>query len=202
METAIPKWFHYLESQGISQFWLSGLEASTVCDFSSRCPRVGLFLDFLENEKHAQPSVQWYTSLNVPVWYPWTNRHQQAVNQHPELAYLQPPPEVLQAATTMTIRTPTAILPSALLPSALPPSALPPSSSSHEPPSPNSFFDDDQPCQGSSGAHFQASRKAYIATQPWSKFLCARDERNKKKNGKGNTSAAPDSYQLRKKAPN
>src|SRR5271156_5263902 len=159
METAIPKWFHYLESQGISQFWLSSLEASTVCDFSSRCPRVGLFLDFLENQKDSQPSVQWLTSLNVPVWYPWTNRHQKAVEQRPELAYLQPPPELLQAATTFTIRTPTAILPSALLPSALLPSALlpsalPPSSSSaqllysHEPPSPTSFFDDDQPDQG------------------------------------------------------
>jgi hypothetical protein len=185
METAIPKWFHYLESQGISQFWLSSLEASTVCDFSSRCPRVGLFLDFLENEKDGQPSVQWYTSLNVPVWYPWTNRHQKAVKQRPELAYLQPPPELLQAATTFTIRTPTAILPSALLPSALPPSS---SSAqllhSHEPPSRNPFFDDDQPYQGthdSSGAHFQATQKAYIATQPWSKFFRARNELNKKK---------------------
>src|SRR5277367_4306683 len=182
METAIPKWFHYLESKGISQFWLSSLEASTVCDFSSRCPRVGLFLDFLENEKDGQPSVRWYTSLNVPVWYPWTNRHQKAVNQRPELAYLRPPPEVLQAATTMTIKTPTAILPLALLPLALlplalpplalPPLALPPSlSSSHEPPSLNSFFDDDQLYQGSSGAHFQASQKAYIGTQPWSKIF-------------------------------
>src|SRR5271156_3065774 len=167
METAIPKWFHYLESKGISQFWLSSLEASTVCDFSSRCPRVGLFLDFLENEKAGQHSVQWYTSLNVPVWYPWTNRHQKAVNQRPELAYLRPPPEVLQAVATMIVRTPTAILPSALLHSTLLPSALPPY--------------DDQPYQGSSGAHFQASRKAYIATQPWSKFFCARDELNKKK---------------------
>ena len=65
METAIPKWFHYLESQGISQFWLSSLEASTVCDFSSRCPRVGLFLDFLENEKDGQPSVQWCVDVGV-----------------------------------------------------------------------------------------------------------------------------------------
>src|SRR5271156_2023901 len=158
METAIPKWFHYLESKGISQFWLSSLEASTVCDFSSRCPRVGLFLDFLENEKDGQPSVQWYTSLNVPVWYTWTNPHQKAVNQRPELAYLRPPPELLQAATTITIRTPTAFLPSALPPSLSSAQPL----QSHEPPSPNSFFDGNQPYQrthDSSGALFQASRK-------------------------------------------
>ena len=53
----IPRWFSFLESQGIAQSWLSGLQSSTVCDFSRYCPRVGLFLDFLENEKHGQPLV-------------------------------------------------------------------------------------------------------------------------------------------------
>ena len=32
--TDIPRWFSFLESQGIAQSWLSGLQSSTVCNFS------------------------------------------------------------------------------------------------------------------------------------------------------------------------
>lgn len=180
----IPRWFSFLESRGIAQSWLCGLQSSIVCDFSSYCPRVGVFLDFLENQK-GQPSVSWYTSLNVPVWYPWTDRHQKAVRGDSRLAYLQPPPELLQAAATLIIRTPTAILPSSLLPSS---SAY---SQPHfrEPYSPSPLADNaplqetyhDSAVSTMSGADFLAAQKAYIETKPWLQFFQARDERNKNK---------------------
>ncbi|KAF8817374.1 hypothetical protein BYT27DRAFT_7247266 [Phlegmacium glaucopus] len=188
----IPKWFAYLKSKGISQSWLSSLQASTVCNFSRYCPRVGIFVDFLENQKDGQPQVKWYTSLNVPVWYPWTDRHQKAVRERPQLAYLQPPAELLQAAATIIIRAPTAILPSALLPSALLPST---STSAVAYPQlwehpPSQICDDEQQSHGTheglaasdvSRATFQAIRNAYIATKPWLKFFNTRDALNKKK---------------------
>src|SRR6202046_2905539 len=76
----IPRWFSFLESKGISQSWLCGMQSSVVCDFSPYCPRVGVFLDVLENPK-GQPSVEWYTSRHVPVWYPWTDKHSKAVRE-------------------------------------------------------------------------------------------------------------------------
>ena len=100
----IPKWFSYLESKGIPQSWLCGLQALIVCNFSSRCPHVRIFLDFLENQKHGQSQVKWYTTLNIPVWYPWTPIHQKAVEKDAQLGYLQPPAELLQAAATFVIQ--------------------------------------------------------------------------------------------------
>jgi hypothetical protein len=187
----IPRWFPSLESKGIPQSWLCSLQASTVCNFSSRCPRVGLFLDFLDIQKD-QPEVKWYTRLNIPVWYPWTARHEKAVKETPQLGYLQPPLDLLQTAATFIIRNPTAILPSALLTFS---SAQPfPPSSAHPLPShpqspcaPRRFFDEQQPYQGmddgsaASGANLQATRMAHIATKPWLKFFQARDELNKTK---------------------
>jgi len=186
--TDIPRWFPFLESQGIAQSWLCGMRSSMVCDFSKYCPRVGVFLDFLENRK-GQPTVDWYTSLNVPVWYPWTNKHQKAVKENPQLAYLQPPPELLQAAATFLIQTPTAILPSALLPADPRPPTYP-ELLPYQPPPPDPVLDNEQPYQENqdssassnmSGADFQATRNAYIATKPWLQFFQARDDRNKKK---------------------
>src|ERR1700734_2134309 len=82
-DTGVPRWFSFLESHGIPQSWLCSLHASTLCDFSGHCPRVGLFLDFLENPKsnQPQPQVKRDTSLNVPVWHRWTTLHQSAVKE-------------------------------------------------------------------------------------------------------------------------
>ena len=180
LNIGIPRWFSYLESEGIPQSWLCSLRASTVCDFSSRCPRVGVFLDFLENHKGRQPEVKWYTFLNVPVWYPWTASHGKAVKERRELEYLQPPPELLQAAATIVIRTPTAILPSALLPSVALPSS-PTYLQSYEPFSPQPDLVEQQGMPSMSGSDFLANRNAYIATKPWRDFFQAREELNKKK---------------------
>ena len=179
-KTNIPWWFSFLKSQGITQSWLCGMQSSMVCDFSLYCPCVGVFLDFLENQKH-QPSVDWYTSLNVPVWYPWTDKHQKAVKENPQLTYLQPPTELLQAAATFLIQTPTPFLPSALLPAH-------PQPQSHGPQSPHPFhneqsYQETHDCSLLSNmwADFQATRNAYIVTKPWLQFFQARDDCNKKK---------------------
>jgi hypothetical protein len=180
----VPRWFSYLESQGIPQSWLCSLQASTVCDFSSRCPRVGIFLDFL-NDRNRQPQVKWYTFLNIPVWYPWTASHEKAVKGKPQLEYLQPPAELLQVAATIVIRTPTAILPSALLPSSSAPPSFPPHPQSYERHSPQPLFDDQQLYQemhdNTSGTDFKAIQDAYIATKPWQIFFQARELLNQKK---------------------
>jgi hypothetical protein len=184
----VPRWFSYLESHGIPQSWLCSLRASTVCDFSSRCPRVGVFLDFLEDHNGRQPQVKWFTFLNIPIWYPWTASHENAVKQRRQLEYLQPPAELLQVAATFIIRTPTAILPSALLPS----SAhlySPAHSQSYESHSPQPVFDEQQSYQGmhdntsdnTSGTDLLAIQKACIATKPWLKFFQARERLNQKK---------------------
>jgi hypothetical protein len=178
----IPRWFIYLENRGIPQDWLCGLQTSTVCDFSSRCPRVGLFLDFLEDHKGRQPQVKWYTFLNIPVWYPWTAKHEKAVTgkQRRELEYLQPPAEVLQVAATILIRTPTAILPSALLPPSASPSSAPPPPCSAPSPSP-AHSESHEPHSPQPASDLRTIQLAIIATKPWQKFFEARDELNKKK---------------------
>jgi hypothetical protein len=86
----IPRWFAYLQSHGIPQSWLCILQASTVYDFSSRSPHVGIFLDFLEDHMCHQPHVKWYMFLNIPVWYPWTARHEKEIKQKQQLEYLWP----------------------------------------------------------------------------------------------------------------
>ena len=147
---------------------------------------MGVFLDFLENQKNGQPLVSWYTSLNVPVWYPWTDRHQKAIKGRPQFAYLQPSPELLHAAATILIQVPTAILPLNLLPSSLP------QPQSYEPPLMSSLPNNKQPYEGthdgSSASNRQVAQNTYIATKPWSKFFKFYDEQNKKKIGKNNTS--------------
>ena len=186
LNIGIPRWFTYLESKGIPQSWQSSLQGSTVCDFSSRCPRVGIFLDFLDDHKGRQPQVNWYTHLNIPVWYPWTTSHEKAVQEKPRFGHLQPPVELLQVAATFVVRSPTAILPSALLPSSSPPHPQP-----HGPRSPQPIFDEQQqqPNQrmdnssssDMTAAVFGTKQAAYIATKPWLEFFQARDELNKKK---------------------
>lgn len=138
----------------IAQSCLCSLQASTLCDFSSHCPRVGILLVFFEDRKD-QLQVKLYTSLSI-----------------------QPPSELLQVAATFVIRTPTAILPSALLPSSSVPQVfrlLQPIHShtdlarrSHRQPYQGTH--DASAVSNISGTDFQA---AYIATKPWLNFFQA-----------------------------
>jgi hypothetical protein len=89
IETAHEDWFSRLVEKEVPQDWLSAVQSSIVCDFSQHCPRVGTFLD-IQNPESEQPSVEWFYSWDIPVWYcPGRGNPK-----------LQPPPHLLQLATT------------------------------------------------------------------------------------------------------
>ena len=98
IETFQGDWFSYLSEKECPQDWLSGVQSSMVCDFSWHCPRVGTFLD-IENPKDEQPSVEWFYSWNIPVWY-------RPGSSNPKHSYLQPPAHILQRATTFLTNSP------------------------------------------------------------------------------------------------
>jgi hypothetical protein len=89
IETAHEDWFSRLVEKEVPQDWLSDVQSSIVCDFSQHCPRVGTFLD-IQNPQSEQPSVEWFYSWDIPVWY-------RPGHGNPKL---QPPPHLLQLATT------------------------------------------------------------------------------------------------------
>ncbi|KDR77508.1 hypothetical protein GALMADRAFT_138610 [Galerina marginata CBS 339.88] len=139
-------WFAVLAKEGVPQAWLSAIQASIICDFSRRCPRVGTFLNIL-NPEPDQPSVEWLYSWDIPVWYCPSG------TGHHKLRHLQPPPHILQAATTFISKTP-----SLLPPPPLSPRRQPQEYSRHE---------------------YKDVLKAYLATKPWQPFFIAREQRNK-----------------------
>ncbi|KAF8881965.1 hypothetical protein CPB84DRAFT_1851432 [Gymnopilus junonius] len=98
-------WFAVLVNHEVPQDWLSAIQSSIICDFSQQCPRIGTFLD-IHNPHPDQPSVEWFYSWNVPVWYCPGSGHDQ-----PKLEYLQPPLHLLQAVTTFISKVPSPTLP-------------------------------------------------------------------------------------------
>jgi hypothetical protein len=69
---AIFNWLQYLVDVGIPQTWFSGFHQSGLCNFLQTSCRVGVFIDWLEKDV-SRPSLEFFTCLNVPVWYPWTS---------------------------------------------------------------------------------------------------------------------------------
>ena len=99
-----------------------------------------------------QPPVEWFISHHVPVWYPWTRAHAQA-SSNARFAYLWPLVEILQAATTF--------------------SPIPPPSQSRQQPA---LINPAPPTTANMNAdmsqkEFNATRKAYIRTEPWTSFF-------------------------------
>ena len=104
---SIPEWVKLLANEGFPQVWLSGVMASSICNFSSHIPRAGIFLDPLRKEKYSkQPPVDFFCAYHVPVWYPWTSHHATEARFDARIARLAPPPELLQAATSWITRSP------------------------------------------------------------------------------------------------
>jgi len=68
-EDAIPTWWKILEDRGCEEFWLSGIYCFNVPNLSASVPRVGMFLN-LEDRSSDLPSVEWFVTHNIPVWYP------------------------------------------------------------------------------------------------------------------------------------
>jgi hypothetical protein len=144
IETFREDWFSYLVEKECPQDWLSAVQSSMICDFSWHCPRVGTFLN-IQNSEPEQPSVEWFYSWNIPVWYcPGSG--------NPKFGHLQPPPHILQLATTFFSKTPS------------------PSRASSSPP-PAEY----------SGREYEKAQKAYVATKPWDAFFAAREVNRQKK---------------------
>jgi hypothetical protein len=196
---AIPDWFQYLVDKGISQTWLSGFHQSGLCNFSLTSLRVGVFIDWLEKDI-SRPSLEFFTSLNVPVWYPWTTELGNLVARNPALANLRPPPEQLQVATTYIMQRPSTVSQlfgvsdlSAYSSSPLATHAS--SSSTHyplqypvsdppeSPPQSQSPASPVQPLGRADMSHAQllAARLAHAKTKPWLPFFEAREARNSEK---------------------
>jgi hypothetical protein len=153
IETFREDWFSYLNRKECTQDWLSAVQSSMVCDFSWHCPRVGTFLN-VQNPEEEQPSVEWFYSWDIPVWYrpgPGSPSH------------VQPPPHILQLATTSLSRSPSPSRASS--PSSAPPPPRAPSPLRAPSPSPTKY----------SGHEYEKAQKAYIATKPWEAFFAARE---------------------------
>ena len=166
---AISDWFSMLAEKDIPQIWLNDFGRSTVCNFSENCPRARIILDWLNTDKNlTKPPVEWFTSHHVPVWYPWTRNHINACSK-PQFAYLQPPVEVIQMATTLS------------------PIPLPSQSRQHLSLQQPTTRNTGQPATSNTTAptainasthmsqkEFNAARNAYLKTKPWAPFFEAR----------------------------
>ncbi|KDR65530.1 hypothetical protein GALMADRAFT_23072, partial [Galerina marginata CBS 339.88] len=119
-------WFSILAAGGLPQAWLSSLQSSIVCDFSSFCPRVGTFLNILHPQPD-QPPVEWFYYWNISVWYYWGSGN-------PKLGHLQPPAHILQAATTFISKAPSSSSLPAVPPTSHSPTSYPP------PPTKNAYL--------------------------------------------------------------
>ena len=100
IETVHEDWFSYLVEHKCLQDWVSAVQ-SMICDFSWHCPHVGTFLN-IQNPQPQQPSVEWFYSWDIPVWYI-------PGGGNPELAHLQPPPHILQMVMTFILKAPSSL---------------------------------------------------------------------------------------------
>jgi len=116
-----PLWVELLAKDGFPQVWLSGVLASTICNFSPNNPRTGIFLDPFRKYKYTrQPDMEFFFAYNVPVWYPWTSPYANEARFDPKIARLAPPPELLQAATSWITQPPSEMSANATNPPNLP----------------------------------------------------------------------------------
>lgn len=92
------------QSVGLDQCWLDLLLQSTVTHYDVE--RTGVFLDLEVQAKTPhhlrQPDPTWFCQYNIPVWYPWTAKH----NKNEQWADLAPPTHQIQVATTFLSKSP------------------------------------------------------------------------------------------------
>jgi hypothetical protein len=105
LDAKFPFWFTFLSQQQYSQVFLSALRSSQVDTFSATVERVGAFVQLLHATRE-QPSVDWFCSYHVPVWYPWGERESRASLTDTSLARFAPSSYILQNATTFITRSP------------------------------------------------------------------------------------------------
>ena len=171
---AISDWFNLLAEKDIPQIWLNDFRRSSICNFSENCPRAGIILDWLNTDKNLKkPPIEWFTSHHIPVWYLWTQDHINACSR-PQFAYLRPPREAIQMATTL---------------SPIPPPSQSMQHLSSEQPamvntSQSTKVNMAPPAVMNASIHmsqkeFNATQKAYVRTKPWAPFFEVQAKKNK-----------------------
>ena len=93
------EWYDILQNHFDPQ-WLEAVAASSICSLSME--RAGVFLDLSKKNEEMQPTVQWFYSSRVPVWYHWND----SFAKHPDFEHLGPLSDQLQNATTTIAKTP------------------------------------------------------------------------------------------------
>ncbi|KAG6849446.1 hypothetical protein H0H93_008472 [Arthromyces matolae] len=84
-------WENELLRHGFTDNIVDAIRSSTVCDFTKNVERAGVFLDII-NPKPGQPSVYWFCSHGIPVWYRWASG-ERALSS---ISHLAPLPHQLQ----------------------------------------------------------------------------------------------------------
>ena len=101
-----PDWYNHLRNEhNFSEAWLDGLLVSTACSFDLGTPRAGIVFQWSEENRHCE-SIKWFYDHNIPLWFVWSSKEEQAILDNPSLAYLQPPNELIQQALTVLFSVP------------------------------------------------------------------------------------------------
>ena len=95
------EWADYLLSKGAEITWLESVINSAVFRFDAEVIRSGTFLH-LSAQSFFQPSVSWFLTYHVPVWYPWGPEEA----SKPHFAEYAPPTDLLQSSTTTIAKSP------------------------------------------------------------------------------------------------
>ena len=97
----MPRWYTLLRKDGEHpDFWLDGLNSSTVCSFNLKTPRAGIVFRWVVEDER-RPKIKWFYDHHVPLWFTWTSAEEQAIRSDHRLSYLEPPVEMVQQALTL-----------------------------------------------------------------------------------------------------
>jgi len=106
-----PGWYTVMQADGFSEAWLSGLQSSTVCTFSSDSPRAGIVLELSRNDS-SRPEIAWFAELDIPMWFVWTRHEEEFLSLYANgLRFLIPPSALIQDALTLIFKNPCSTLP-------------------------------------------------------------------------------------------
>ncbi|KAF8151366.1 hypothetical protein B0H34DRAFT_801121 [Crassisporium funariophilum] len=104
--SAAPNWYSYLLKQPkFNELWLDGLSQSAVCTFDWKTPQAGIVFQWSVNNRNRKP-IEWYSKHNILLWFIWSNREEQAIQNNTDLNFLQPPDNLTQKAPNILFATP------------------------------------------------------------------------------------------------
>ena len=101
----LQRWYNLLWNDGYPDFWLDGLQSSTVCSFYPKTPRAGIVFRWVAEDEH-RPKIAWFYEHCVPLWFTWTSAEEQVIRRDHRLFYLEPPVEMVQQALALLFTSP------------------------------------------------------------------------------------------------